>query len=198
MTKRTESTPVVLGMHADDILNVFVRDGNELHQAARIMTVNGVDPSAMTAVMADLADTFGWRNIAAATSGVVPPPEELSPKTGVAPAAPVEAEHLALPSTPVKPEASSKADLRRRPRRNRADMKLQRDTIVKLLTGVPKDGAWPTSAVIARVAKVLKIKLSMSESTVRSQLTQLADAGVIGRQAQMMNNGYEGFKWYGL
>lgn len=66
---------VVLGMHADDALSVYVRDDNdELHQAARIATHNGVTPLLMTKVMADLADTFGWRQIATAPSEV-PQPE---------------------------------------------------------------------------------------------------------------------------
>lgn len=68
---------VVLGMHADDVLNVFVRgDDHQLHQAARIATHNGVEPAAMSAVMADLSDVFGWRHVVAAPMGV-PQPAQL-------------------------------------------------------------------------------------------------------------------------
>ena len=65
---------VILGIHADDSLSVFIRNGSDLFQTAKFATHNGVTPAAMTAVMADLADTFGWRQIAAASSEV-PQPE---------------------------------------------------------------------------------------------------------------------------
>lgn len=68
-------TFVVLGMHAENQLDVFVRsEDNELHQAARIATHNGVNPASMSMVLADLADTFGWRQIATAPTEV-PQPE---------------------------------------------------------------------------------------------------------------------------
>jgi len=65
---------VILGLHAEDTLNVFIRNDGELFQAAKFATYNGVSPAIMTAVMADLADAFGWRQIAS-TSSEVPQPE---------------------------------------------------------------------------------------------------------------------------
>jgi hypothetical protein len=72
MPKQADS--VILGLHADDTLNVFIRNEGNLYQAAKFATHNGVSPAIMTAVMADLADAFGWRQIAA-TSSEVPQPE---------------------------------------------------------------------------------------------------------------------------
>jgi len=65
-------------MHADDVLNVFVRgDDHQLHQAAKIATHNGVDPASMSAVMADLSDVFGWRHVVATPLGVPQPSKAL-------------------------------------------------------------------------------------------------------------------------
>jgi hypothetical protein len=69
---------VILGMHANDTLNVYMRtEQGELHQAARIMTHNGVDPAAMTAVMADLSATFGWPSLVATPTGTSTTPQAL-------------------------------------------------------------------------------------------------------------------------
>jgi hypothetical protein len=72
MQKPVES--VLLGVHADDTLSVFIRNDGDLFQAAKFATHNGVTPLMMTTVMADLADAFGWRQIASASSEV-PQPE---------------------------------------------------------------------------------------------------------------------------
>jgi len=72
MPKQADS--VILGLHAEDTLNVFIRNDGELFQAAKFATHNGVSPAIMTAVMADLADAFGWRQIASMSSEV-PQPE---------------------------------------------------------------------------------------------------------------------------
>jgi hypothetical protein len=86
---------VVLGMHADDTLNVYLRDpeGDELHQAARIMTHNGVKPLELTSVMANLADVFDWHQIVAAPPEVPHTPSAL-PRARTAAAVRVEEREL--------------------------------------------------------------------------------------------------------
>lgn len=181
MTKRSEPTPVVLGMHANDTLNVFVRnEDGALTQAARIMTHNGVDPSAMTAVMADLADTFGWRDIAAGPLEVPQSSREL-PRAGVTPVAPVKI---------VNPPKGS------RTRRSAADMDRQRQTALQLLRAVTSAHPWSTSVVQAKVYEALRLPNEHPDSNLRRQLLELHEQGQIGRTDVGRPNGAPAYVWH--
>jgi hypothetical protein len=97
------SESVILGLHAEDTLSVFIRNDGDLFQAAKFATHNGVSPLMMTTVMADLADAFGWRQIAA-TPSEVPQPE---PHARVLPAPSREVGSAAAgPTSPSLPDGS--------------------------------------------------------------------------------------------
>jgi hypothetical protein len=165
----------VLGVHADDLLNVYIRNGDQLHQAARIVTVNGTDPAAMSSVMADLADTFGWRNIRV---------DE-----------PVEVE---LAKAPERALPAPRVPASRKPRRRNEDMERQRQTVLHIVENIPESEAVAVPAIAMQVKRMLHFKGSPPSTSVRGQLVDLHAEGRVGRIDYQHPNGSRGSRWYGL
>lgn len=186
----SKSKHVVLGMHASDTLNVFVQVDGELHQAARIQTVNGVQPATMTAIMADLSDALGWAKIATVAKADVPHAVPLR-AGGVVAALPAAGDTS-------KPEPEpTKVDFRRAPRRGKAQMKAQHEAVKKLLDGVPAEGALTTDEVATKMGKLLRIKQSQAKSSVLRSLHLLADEGVIVGTLTKSSVGTDSYRWHG-
>jgi hypothetical protein len=167
---------VVLGLHRDDTLDIFVRnDDGSLNQAARINTQNGLDPAAMTAVMADLADVFGWQHSAAQPLAVPRPlvravlrADELShAPAGVVPPA------GALPQTKKKKPKSG--------RRNAVEMVALKEAVRAYVATVSRDYAVNGTAVARQLGKTDKTVTEKTESTIRRLLDELVKEGAINR-----------------
>jgi len=171
---------VLLGIHADNHLNVYVRTGDELHQAARIVTTNGTDAATMTTVMADLAEAFDWHKIVADPPLEVP--ERGLPRAGVA----------AVVAAPASRPPS------RGSRRKNEDMERQRQTVLTIVDAIPESEAIAVPAIAAQVKRMLHFKGKAPATSVRSQLTDLYAEGRVGRVSYKHPNGSDGARWYGL
>jgi len=183
---KPRDTSVLLGILADGQLDVYVRNGDQLHQAARIATADNVSAATMTTVMADLAEAFGWPKIAVIpTSEVSRTSEQGLPRAGGAAAPPV--------SRTRRGRGGMGGE-----RRSRADMELQKQTVLAIVNDIPKSGPVTVPVIAAQVKKRLQVPGQSPETSVRSQLLELFDDGLVGRVEYTRPNGHAGYDWYGL
>lgn len=192
--KSPDDSVVVLGMHADNTLNVFVRDADQqLHQAARITTRNGVDPMAMTTIMADLTDAFGWRQIVSGPAEVPQLSRELPRGNRTAVAA------AAVRATPPKAPTPESRPSRRGTRRTPADMVRQDEAILELLDGVDRNGAIGTPDIINHVRAEFGLPASV-DPNVRRCINRLLEAGRVGQVVDegVLSGGRARHRWYGV
>lgn len=194
-SKAHDQARVILGLHSGDHLDVFIRDGaRNLHQAARITTHNGLDPAALTSIMADLADAFGWQQIASAP--VVPHSPELP-----------RGNRAGVPATPARgPKPKRGRPPKNQPpppsyhRRDKAAMQLQEDTIIALLDNTDRTRALTTSEIADHVCATLGLDRVNSDANLRKHITRLFEDGRISRTVDpttLASNGKPRHRWYG-
>jgi hypothetical protein len=184
---KPRDTSVLLGIHADGHLDVYMRNGDQLHQAARIATADNVSADTMTTVMADLAEAFGWPKIAVTpTSKVSRTYEQGLPRAGGAAAPPV---------------SRSSGRGRGAPggvRRTRADMERQKMLVLEIVSAVPASDPLTVPKIASQVKRLLGIPGQSPETSVREHLLELHDEGKVGRVAYDRPNGHKGYDWHGL
>ena len=83
-------------------------------------------------------------------------------------------------------------------RRSRADMELQKQTVLAIVNDIPKSGPVTVPVIAAQVKKRLQVPGQSPETSVRSQLLELFDDGLVGRVEYTRPNGHAGYDWYGL
>jgi hypothetical protein len=189
MPKPHEAPLVLLGIHADDHLDVYVRNGDQLHQAARLATTANVSADTMTTVMADLAVAFGWPKIA------VTPTSEVS-----------RASEQGLPRVAGDAAASSASRARNGRgrgapggvRRTRADMERQKMLVLEIVSAVPASDPLTVPKIASQVKRLLGIPGQSPETSVREHLLELYDEGKVGRVEYDRPNGHKGYDWHGL